>query len=271
MRSTLRHGPDFLTVAGFLLGIAGIIGGLILEGGNLGDVAQVTAALIVFGGTLGAVMVTTPGPSMRLACRKMRLVFFAPKRSPEKTIDELIMLSNKARKGGIMSLEGDLAQVSDPFLRKALRLAVDGTDLASVKQVMELQMDHDAEEGVQAAKVFESAGGYAPTIGIIGAVLGLIQVMKHLEQIERVGHGIAVAFVATVYGVGAANMIFLPMAGKIRARTRENTAAQEMLLEGVCSIAQGLHPKMIYSKLSSWTSAGLSEDPNARPKLREVA
>ena len=271
MNRKLRHGPDLLTLAGFVLALAGIIGGLILEGGNLADVAQVTAALIVFGGTLGAVMVTTPGPAMRLACQKLRLVFFAPRRSAEKTIDELILLSNKARKGGIMSLEGDLAHVSDPFLRKALRMAVDGTDLASVRQVMELQMAHDAEEGIQAAKVFESAGGYAPTIGIIGAVLGLIQVMKHLEQIDRVGHGIAVAFVATVYGVGAANLLFLPMAGKIRARTRETTAAQEMLLEGVCSIAQGLHPKMIYNKLSSWTSSGLAEDPEGAPKLREAA
>jgi chemotaxis protein MotA len=271
MNRSLRHSPDLLTIVGFLLGVAGIVGGLILEGGNLADVAQVTAAIIVFGGTLGAVMVTTPGPGMRLACRKLKLVFFAPNRSAEKTIEELILLANKARKSGIMSLESDLPQVSDPFLRKALRMAIDGTDLATVRQIMELQMEHDAEDGIQAARVFESAGGYAPTIGIIGAVLGLIQVMKHLEQIDRIGHGIAVAFVATVYGVGAANLIFLPMAGKIRARTRDTTSAQEMLLEGVCSIAQGLHPKMIYSKLSSWTSSGLSEDPNNRSRLREVA
>src|SRR5215470_10589 len=145
----------------------------------------------------------------------------------------LIGFAAKARKQGIVSLETEAAAVSDPFLRKALNLAVDGTDLQELRKMMEIDMTLAEESGEAEAKVWEAAGGYAPTIGIIGAVMGLIQVMKHLEDIKEVGHGIAVAFVATVYGVGTANVFFLPAANKLRARARRVALLQELMLEGV--------------------------------------
>jgi chemotaxis protein MotA len=248
--------PDLATIGGLLLALGGILGGLLLEGGQVQDVAQVTAALIVMGGTIGAVMVTTPMPVLIGAAKKLSLVFFNKAHPPDELIEGIIGYATKARKSSIVSLEDDLETIEDPFLKKALSLAVDGMELQQLRQVMELQITQDEKRGEAEAKVFEAAGGYAPTVGIIGAVLGLIQVMKHLENIEEVGHGIAVAFVATVYGVGVANLLFLPAASKIKARVQHGIEAQELLLEGVCSIVEGLNPKLIRSKLEAFTEPG---------------
>jgi chemotaxis protein MotA len=248
--------PDLATIGGLLLAMGGILGGLLLEGGKVQDVAQVTAAMIVMGGTIGAVMVTTPMPVLIGATKKLSLVFFNKAHPPDDLIEEIIGYATKARKSSIVSLEDDLETIEDPFLKKALSLAVDGMELQQLRQVMELQITQDEKRGEAESKVFEAAGGYAPTVGIIGAVLGLIQVMKHLENIEEVGHGIAVAFVATVYGVGVANLLFLPAASKIKARVQHGIEAQELLLEGVCSIVEGLNPKLIRSKLEAFTEPG---------------
>ena len=248
--------PDLATIGGLLLALGGILGGLLLEGGKVQDVAQVTAAMIVMGGTIGAVMVTTPMPVLIGATKKLRLVFFNRAHSPDDLIEEIIGYATKARKSSIVSLEDDLETIEDPFLKKALSLAVDGMELQQLRQVMELQITQDEKRGEAEAKVFEAAGGYAPTVGIIGAVLGLIQVMKHLENIDEVGHGIAVAFVATVYGVGVANLLFLPAASKIKARVQHGIEAQELQLEGVCSIVEGLNPKLIRSKLEAFIEPG---------------
>jgi chemotaxis protein MotA len=220
----------------------------------LSDITQVTGAVIVLGGTLGAVMVTTPGPTLLRALGRLRYVFFEPRLSPSAVIDEVIQLGNRARRNGIVSLETGLENIADPFFRKALSLGVDGTDLENLRRTMELELDLEAQRGAAEAKVYEAAGGYAPTIGIIGAVLGLIQVMKNLEDIEAVGHGIAVAFVATVYGVASANLWFLPAAAKLRSRTESAIQIRELMLEGVCSIVQGLHPKVIERKLEAYVS-----------------
>jgi chemotaxis protein MotA len=174
-------------------------------------------------------------------------------------IEEIIGYATKARKNSIMSLESDLPNIADPFLRKALSLSVDGTDLQELRAMMELDLAMRHRSGEAIAKVYESAGGYAPTIGIIGAVLGLIQVMKHLENIEEVGRGIAVAFVATVYGVASANLFFLPAANKIKARLRDSLHVKELMLEGVCSIVEGLNPKMIRVKLEAFTEGEPSQ------------
>jgi chemotaxis protein MotA len=248
--------PDLATIGGLLLALGGILGGLLLEGGKVQDVAQVTAAMIVLGGTIGAVMVTTPMPVLVGAAKKLSLVFFNNAHPHGDLIEEIIGYATKARKSSIVSLEDDLETMEDPFLKKALSLAVDGMELQQLRQVMELQITQDEKRGEAEAKVFEAAGGYAPTVGIIGAVLGLIQVMKHLENIEEVGHGIAVAFVATVYGVGVANLLFLPAASKIKARVQHGIEAQELLLEGVCSIVEGLNPKLIRSKLEAFVEPG---------------
>lgn len=244
--------PDIATLGGLLLAIGGILGGLLLEGGKLTDVTQVTALMIVLGGTLGAVMVTTPWKTLTRAAKYLGTVFFETEDSPQHVIDEIIGFATKARKNSIMSLESDLEDISDPFLRKALSLSVDGTDLQELRKMMELDLDLQQRNGESIAKVYEAAGGYAPTIGIIGAVLGLIQVMKHLENIEEVGRGIAVAFVATVYGVASANLFFLPAANKIKARLHETLHIKELMLEGVCGIVEGLNPKLIRIKLDAF-------------------
>ncbi|HVP48468.1 MAG TPA: flagellar motor protein [Bryobacteraceae bacterium] len=244
--------PDLATIAGLVLAVGGIMGGLILEGGKAKDVAQVTAAMIVLSGTIGAVMVTTPLHTLMGAVKKMGLVFFERNENPETIIEEIIGYASKARKSGIVSLEHEANGIQDPFLRKALNLAVDGTDLQVIRQIMELEISLEEHHAEAEAKVFESAGGYAPTIGIIGAVLGLIQVMKNLSNIEEVGHGIAVAFVATVYGVGTANLFFLPAGNKIKARMQRVIQNRELMLEGVASIVEGLNPKLIQCKLEAY-------------------
>ena len=245
--------PDVATLGGLLLAAGGILGGLVIEGGKLTDIAQVTALMIVLGGTIGAVMVTTPLKTLIKAAKCLGSVFFEHAQSPQEIIEEVISYATKARKNSIISLESDLPNIADPFLQKAISLSVDGTDLQELRKMMELDIALEHRNGESMAKVYESAGGYAPTIGIIGAVLGLIQVMKHLENIEEVGRGIAVAFVATVYGVASANLFFLPAANKIKARLHETLHIKELMLEGVCSIVEGLNPKLIRIKLDPFS------------------
>jgi chemotaxis protein MotA len=257
------------TISGIALAMAGIIGGLILEKGSIQDVAQGTAAMIVLGGTFGAVLVTTPMAHVLRAVRGLSAVFFERASDTAATIDGLIQYATKARKQGIVSLEAEAAAIEDPFLRKALSLAVDGTDLQELRKMMEIDIvlaEHTAESE---AKVWDAAGGYAPTIGIIGAVMGLIQVMKHLEDIKEVGHGIAVAFVATVYGVGSANIFFLPAASKLRTRMHEASLRKDMILEGVMGIVEGLNPTLIRMKLDAYNPHP-SPKRISGPKIAEV-
>jgi chemotaxis protein MotA len=247
-----RRRPDLATIGGLTLALVGTLGGLLLEKGKVQDVAQVTAALIVLGGTLGAVMVTTPIGILLSAAAKLSHIFFESTHAPDAIIEQIIAYATKARKQGIVSLESENDSIEDPFLRKALSLAVDGTDLQELRSMMELDISLEEQRGEAEARVYEAAGGYAPTIGIIGAVLGLIQVMKHLANIDEVGHGIAVAFVATVYGVGAANLFFLPAGGKLRSRLQAAVEVRELMLEGVLGIVEGLNPRLIRIKLEAY-------------------
>lgn len=256
--------PDIATLGGLLLAAGGILGGLLIEGGKLTDIAQVTALMIVLGGTIGAVMVTTPLKTLMRAVKYLGNIFFEKEEEPQQVIEEIIGYATKARKNSIISLESDLDDISDPFLRKAIGLSVDGTDLQELRNMMELDLDLQQRNGEAVAKVYESAGGYAPTIGIIGAVLGLIQVMKHLENIEEVGRGIAVAFVATVYGVASANLFFLPAANKIKARLQETLHIKELMLEGVCSIVEGMNPKLIRVKLNAFAEGETTAPEKAK-------
>jgi chemotaxis protein MotA len=263
---------DLITVAGLVVALTGILGGLLLEGGRIKDVAQFTAALIVLGGTAGAVMVSTPLHVLKGAMRRLGGVFVDS--SPDLTAitEEVIGYATKARKNGLVSLEQEAEEISDPFLRKALNLAVDGTDIQQIRSMLELEISTGEQVNEAEAKVFECAGGYAPTVGIIGAVLGLIQVMKNLANIDEVGHGIAVSFVATVYGVATANLLFLPMAAKIKARYRAESQRQELILEGVSGIVEGMNPKLIREKLRAFTGAvdvpGVA--PPAESKVQEA-
>lgn len=246
---------DKASVAGILVALGGIIIGLSLEGGKIGQILQPTAALIVFGGTLGAVLLQFPMPVVLAAFASLAGVFFERGGNPRELVREMVVYAQKARKEGIVSLDNEVDKIEEPFLKKTLMLAVDGTEPAELRNIMQLELDNEADRDDEIPRVFESAGGFSPTIGIIGAVLGLIQVMQHLDNISEVGRGIAVAFVATIYGVGAANLFFLPMSGKLKIRQRQREVQHEIMLEGIVSILEGMNPRMLESKLMSFLSA----------------
>ena len=231
---------DKASFGGVLLAVVGIVAGLLLEGGNLGQIFQPTAAMIVFGGTVGAVLLQFPLSTILDAGRRLVQVFFTPEDQNLKLIELLVSFANKARRSGVVSLDANIKAIDEPFLRQALMLAVDGSEPTELRKIMALSQDARVDEEDRVPAVFESAGGFSPTVGILGAVLGLIQVMQHLDKIDEVGRGIAVAFVATIYGVGAANLFFLPAAGKLRIRIREEQQRREMMLEGVISILEGI-------------------------------
>jgi len=243
---------DLASLGGLLVGVGGILAGLVLDGGRFQDVIQFNAGLIVIGGTIGAVMLTTPVNVLLGAARRIGSVFFHQVHTPDGVIEEIIQYATQARKQGIVSLEQQAGAIQDPFLRKALNLAVDGIDLTQIRTIMELEINLMEQDGEAEAKVFEAAGGYSPTIGIIGAVLGLMQVMKNLANIDEVGRGIAAAFVATVYGVGVANLFFLPAGNKLRSRVRDAARIREVILEGVLAIVEGLNPKLIRTRLEAY-------------------
>jgi chemotaxis protein MotA len=248
------------SIGGFFVAIAGIMAGLLIEGGHIGQILQPTAALIVFGGTLGAVLLQFPLPTVFAAFRSLGHIFAAPRRQDKQLISQLVGFANKARRQGVVSLDADLQTIPDPFLKQTLMLAVDGTEPAELRSIMRVSLDSIIENEERLPAVFESAGGFSPTIGILGAVLGLIQVMQHLDDIHEVGRGIAVAFVATIYGVGIANLFFLPFAGKMRIRVHEVHRRREMLLEGVISILEGINPRMLEIKLAGFLNETQPED-----------
>jgi chemotaxis protein MotA len=242
------------TFGGLVVAIGGILLGLALEGGKIGQILQPTAALIVFGGTLGAVMVQFPLPVVLAAFASLAHVFFEPGEDPLIVVKEMVRYAQKARKDGIVSLDSEVEKIRETFWKKTLMLAVDGTEPAELRKILEVDLENRAEREDNIPRVFESAGGFSPTIGIIGAVLGLIQVMQHLDDIGEVGRGIAVAFVATIYGVGSANLFFLPSSGKLKIRNREEQLRHEIILEGVISILEGSNPRMVETKLLSFIS-----------------
>ena len=266
---------DKSTFAGIVIALAGIGAGLILEGGKLIQVVQPTAALIVFGGTLGAVMVQFPLTVVLQAFVQLKHVFIGSEPQPDALIQNLLRYAFKARKEGLLSLDSELNKIQDPFLRESLMLAIDGVNVNDLRKMMELQLDYRGEKDERIPKVFEAAAGFSPTIGIIGAVLGLIQVMQHLQDINEVGKGIAVAFVATIYGVGAANLLFLPWAGKLKIRLREKEVIQEMTLEAILAIVEGVNPRALELQLVGYLPAarrpGLEPVPSPTAIPQEVA
>jgi chemotaxis protein MotA len=243
---------DIASIGGIILAVVGILAGMMIEGGSIAQITQPTAAMIVGGGTIGAVMLQFPLSIFLAAVKQLMKVFLHKSEDGEAILAQLVDFANKARRSGIVSLDSELANVHDPFLKQALMLAVDGTEPAEVRNIMQLELDNKSEIEEKIPAVFEAAGGYSPTVGIIGAVLGLIQVMKNLSNIDEVGRGIAVAFVATIYGVAIANLICLPAAGKLKFRHREEQMIKEMMLEGVISIIEGMNPRMIETKLRTF-------------------
>jgi chemotaxis protein MotA len=257
---------DFTSVASLPIGFGLILAGQALEGGVLRSILQLTAALIVFGGTLGAVLLSFSLSDVRRAFAALRTVFLWDGEPPSATIDTVVQYAVRARTSGIMSLEHELSTVADPFLRKALGLVIDGTNPQALHDMLETENHRREEYDEIPAKVYESAGGYSPTIGILGAVLGLIQVMQHLTDPSKLGGGIAVAFVATVYGVGAANLIFLPVATKLKMKAQHEGRRRELMLEGILALQEGMNPQLLREKL--YGLAAQAEPPAA---LRRAA
>lgn len=243
---------DKASVVGLLLGVSAVVGGLLLEGGHPGSLLQPTAFVIVVGGTVGAVLLQNSPAQFAEAMRLARWVFAPPRYEPGEVIARVTGWSQAARRGGLLALEAFADQSDDPFERKALQLLVDGAEPQVLREAMELEIDAFEARRRAAARVWEAAGGYAPTIGILGAVMGLIHVMENLTDPARLGAGIAVAFVATVYGVGLANLVFLPVAGKIRMHVAREVVLREMLVEGVAAIASGENPRAIAVRLEGY-------------------
>jgi chemotaxis protein MotA len=237
---------------GILLALVAIIGGNILEGGHASSLVQLTAFVIVGGGTLGAVMVQTPIQTFVRAMKIVPWVLMPVKLRPEEAADKIVNWSNIARREGLLGLEAIAEEEPDQFARKGLQLLVDGSEPEVIRSILEVEIDTKEHRDIQAAKVFDGMGGYSPTIGIIGAVMGLIHVMNNLADPSKLGSGIATAFVATIYGVGFANLLFLPMANKLKSQVHSQTLFREMIVEGVISIAEGENPRNIETKLQGY-------------------
>lgn len=246
---------DILSVIGIILAFTAIIGGNILEGGHTGSLLQLTAFLIVGGGTTGAILLQV---SLATFVRSMRMVIwiiFPPKLAQSDAIEKIVNWSNIARKEGLLGLEEMIETEPDIFAQKGLQLLVDGSEPEAIRSIMEVELSTKEHADNQAAKVFEAMGGYSPTIGIIGAVMGLIHVMENLADPSKLGAGIAVAFVATIYGVGLANLFFLPMANKLKEQVHTQTQFREMVIEGIVSIAEGENPRNIETKLQGYINS----------------
>lgn len=240
---------DILSLLGIILAFVAILGGNLLEGGAAGSLFNGPAGLIVIGGTLAATILQTSWPMLKRACRQARWVFFPPYISLEDGIGKVIDWSVKARKQGLLGLEGLAEREPERFARKGLQLLVDGSEAETIRSIMEVELESREQRDMESARVFEAMGGYSPTIGIIGAVMGLIQVMTNLEDPESLGNGIATAFVATIYGVALANLLFFPVANKLRGILRERSRYEDMMIDGIIAIAEGENPKSIELRL----------------------
>lgn len=240
---------DLATIVGMILGLAAVVGGQILEGGHIGQILQGTAALIVFGGTMGAMLVSFPTQDIKKAISMIPSLFQNVDMDVRPAIDEIIRIAGIARKEGVLAVEGQRESIQNPLFKKTIKYVIDGFEPNTVKEIIDNEIYLAFEEEEAAGKVWEGAGGYSPTIGIIGAVLGLIHVMTLLDDPSKIGGGIAVAFVATVYGVGAANLFLIPMGTKMKRKAAQRMITKEVIKLGVVGIQEGLNPHFLQEKL----------------------
>jgi len=243
---------DKLSVLGLLMGVVAIIGGQVMEGGHVASLSQPTALLIVLGGTLGAVMLQSPHATFMRGLRMARWVWYPPTVDYPQLIKQVSSWSQVSRREGLLALENVINQLKDDFARKGLQLLVDGAEPERLRDVLEVDISTYEEELRLSARIWEAAGGYSPTIGILGAVMGLIHVMENLSDPSKLGAGIAVAFVATIYGVGLANLVFLPIANKLKAHIGRLIVQREMIVDGLVGIANGDNPRIIESRLRGY-------------------
>ncbi len=245
-------GVDVISIVGLVLGLAAILVGQALEGGHIGSLLQLTAFLIVVGGTAGAVMLQSPLKVFLDGLSMVKWVFVPPPFTPQDTLQQVTDWSQQARRGGLLALEPHIETQRDLFQRRGLQMLVDGAEPEMLRETLDLELSAYELHHLEASKVWLAAGGYSPTIGIIGAVMGLIHVMENLSDPSKLGAGIAVAFVATIYGVGGANLVFLPIASKLKALVNKQVRLKEMYIEGLVSIANGENPRMIEAKLQGY-------------------
>ncbi len=240
---------DLLTIIGFLLAMVALIGGSILKGSGVAALWGPAAFVIVILGTLASVMVHTPMPTFKRAMKIVKWVFKPEVADSHALIEKIVGWSNSARKQGLLALEGAVAEETDEFTKKGLQMLVDGAEPEVIRNTLEVSLSSKEHFDLGAAKVFEAFGIYAPTLGIIGAVMGLMAVMQNLNDPSKLGHGISAAFVATIYGIASANLFFLPMANKLKSAIADQTRVREMVIEGLISISQGENPRNIEQKL----------------------
>jgi len=243
---------DILSVLGLLVGFGAIIGGQYLEGGHLSTIMNAVAFLIVMGGTLGAVMLQTPLNTFIRSLQMLSWIFFPPQQTAEEILDKVLDWNQVARREGLIKLESLAVDEDNLFIQKGLQLIADGATPEMLREILENDLDIEEDQDIQASKVYEALGGYSPTIGIIGAVLGLIHVMGNLADPSSLGAGIAVAFVATIYGVALANLLFLPIGNKLKAIINRRSQLYMMLIEGLINVADGENPRIIESRLQAY-------------------
>ena len=243
---------DRISALGLLVGVLAIVGGQILEGGHVGSLSQPTAMLIVVGGTLGAVMLQSPYATFLRGMRMAKWVWYPPLVNHQQLIQQVTSWSQVSRREGLLALDAIVSELKDDFVRKGLQLVVDGAEPERLREVLEVEINTFEQEMKLAARVWEAAGGYSPTIGILGAVMGLIHVMENLSDPSKLGAGIAVDFVATIYGVGLANLVYLPMANKLKTHISRLVVQREMIVDGLVGIANGDNPRIIESRLRGY-------------------
>ena len=243
---------DRLSVIGVVLALVALVGGSVLKGSGLSGLWNPAAFVIVIVGTIAAILLQTPLATFRRALKIVRWVFQPPAQDRATVIAKIVEWSTTARKQGLLGLEAEVQSLEDPFLRKGLQMVVDGVEPDAIRQMLEIELHGQSDRDLSAAKVFEGMGIYSPTLGIIGAVLGLMAVMKNLADPSKLGPGIAAAFTATIYGIGAANLMLLPIASKLKGLVNHQTQEREMIVEGLIASAQGENPRNIEARLNGF-------------------
>jgi len=251
---------DVTSIVGIILGTVCLVTAFVLEGGHITALFAPTAAMIVFGGTIGATITNFPKSDLLAAVKMTRMLLFLKLPNEVDLIEQIVQLAEKARREGILYLENMMEQLEDPFMRKGVQLIVDGTDPELVRNILETEIYTLQERQEAGAGVFEAAGGYAPTMGIIGTVMGLVHVLSNLSEPERLGPSIAMAFIATLYGVSSANIVWLPIAGKLKNLSKKESRVRELMLEGLISLQAGNNPILIRERLTAFL------DPKRREK-----
>lgn len=261
---------DMSTVLGLIIALLSLVGGYALEGGHIGGLLIYTAAIIVIGGTIATVIISFPMSQLKQLPKGLAMAFTEKKRNPNLIIDEIVEMATIARREGVLALEQRAQEHTNPFLKEGLLMVVDGTDPELTRQILELEMDATENKIDGYAKLFDAAGGYAPTIGIIGTVLGLIHVLGNLDDVDTLGPKIAVAFVATLYGVATANLIYLPLGSKIKIRKKEQISDMELMLEGILGLQAGENPQLIKKKLNSFLQDKGGKNQEGASNVEEI-